>query len=304
MSVNIQDLPNEIIVEILRHLDVKSLYEAGHVCIRWESIVQVLHNKAWRKVSKVAMFNESVRIKYEAKGWIKEAHSWNQCQCLNIEMECYCYDNLEQLSEDLDVSSSIIIEHDYEYGYCELRSLEQVEAAARLASAGLWCSTLDELVIEHVDLTPSVQNLKDLIKVTKKLLLLYVRSNDFSKIFKYIKGDLFVFYHHLPGILNEAEKMSLVDVLNYSVAEFEFDPVTQKPFSLIKKYNGMGKCCNIYFRIEDEEEEDIKQSKEEAKEWANSVGWSIDIDNGYFIMKRTVLAPIWKYLNTIRKIFS
>ena len=164
-------------MEILSHLDVKSLYEAGNVCIRWESIVQVLHNKSWKKVSKVAMFNESVRFKYEVKGWIKEAHSHrNQCQCLNIEMECYCYDNLEQLSEDLDVSSSIVIEHDYEYGYCELRSLEQVEAAARLASAGLWCSTLDELVIEHVNLTSSVQNLKDLIQVTRKLLLLYVQS--------------------------------------------------------------------------------------------------------------------------------
>ena len=86
--------------------------------------------------------------------------------------------------------------------------------------------------------------------------------------------------------------MSLVDVLNYSVEEFEFDPVTQKPFSLIKEYNGMGKCCKIYFRIEDEEEEDIKQSKEEAKEWANSVGWSIDIVSPTFvIMERTVLAP-------------
>ena len=177
MSVNLNDLPNEMLVEIFSHLDSKSLYEAGQVCIRWESIVQVVHNKAFRKISKIAMFRKSTESKFKALGWIKKDHSFKQCRCLDIKMKIQCYENLELFSADLAVSSSIYIS----YGLCRLSSLEQIEAAARLSSAGIWCSSLNWISIENVDLSSSVQNLQDLIEVANEYFqLAYVQCNDFQ----------------------------------------------------------------------------------------------------------------------------
>ena len=51
-------IPNEILMEIFNHLDLQSLINAGKVCKRWRSIVNLVHEKAWswRSLAKAIPF--------------------------------------------------------------------------------------------------------------------------------------------------------------------------------------------------------------------------------------------------------
>ena len=101
-----------------------------------------------------------------------------------------------------------------------------------------------------------------------------------------------MFYQWNQETLNDADAQSLVDVLSFSVERFEFrsNPMTHQLLSVIKEYDGKGKCFRIWFGIDNDDEIERELVKEEAKVWANRVGWSLDISPiyAYVIMERTV----------------
>ena len=54
-------LPNEVLVQIFSHLEISTLNKAGEVCKRWSEVVQVIHDKAWRKLTTAVKLDQSTK---------------------------------------------------------------------------------------------------------------------------------------------------------------------------------------------------------------------------------------------------
>jgi len=128
-------VPNEILMQIFDHLDSKSLIMAGSVCKRWRSIVQMVHDKAWKSVTKAVQLKPKlIGPKFKKIGWVENEHmlhdkawkrkanqfkpkligpkfkkvgkvenehTWNICECINIARDFVFYDDIELLEADL-----------------------------------------------------------------------------------------------------------------------------------------------------------------------------------------------------------
>jgi len=92
---NQMTFPNEILMQIFNHLDSRSLNMAGSVCKKWRSMVQMVHEKAWKSMTKAVQLKpKSIGPKYKKIGWFKNKHTWNKCKCLNIARDLVFYDDL------------------------------------------------------------------------------------------------------------------------------------------------------------------------------------------------------------------
>ena len=47
-------------MKILSYLDVRSLNLVGQICQKWNDIVEILHNRAWRSVTSVVMISKNI----------------------------------------------------------------------------------------------------------------------------------------------------------------------------------------------------------------------------------------------------
>ena len=98
------NFPNEILMQIFNHLDSRSLIKAGSVCRRWRSIVQMVHEKAWKSVTKAVQLKPKlIGPKYKKIGWFRNKHTWNKCKCINIARDLVFYEDLELLEADADL---------------------------------------------------------------------------------------------------------------------------------------------------------------------------------------------------------
>ena len=99
---NQTSVPNEILMQIFNNLDSRSLNIAGQVCKRWRSVVEMVHDKAWRSLNKaVHLKPEFIGPKYKKIGWVENEHSLNICKCINIARDLVLYDNIELMDADL-----------------------------------------------------------------------------------------------------------------------------------------------------------------------------------------------------------
>jgi len=278
------NFPNEILMQIFNHLDSRSLIKAGSVCKRWRSIVEMVHEKAWKSVTKaVKLKPKLIGPKYKKIGWVKKQHTWNMCKCINIARDLVFYEDIELLEADKHREELWIF-------HKPIHDKEEAEAFIRLVAAGI----IDE--IEHLELLESetfdlstVKNLGLLLKVVTGSIKLKSVSKK-SKIFNHIKCrtlyiSSFSWNTSFCEIYTDADIENLNEVLNDKV--YMFVRVETGNFPFIKKYDGKGKCYQIelkYGIIDGDYEVKQKARKQfyleskKIKKWASSRGWKVEYD--------------------------
>jgi len=303
------NFPNEILMQIFNHLDSRSLVKAGSVCKRWRSIVEMVHEKAWKSVTKaVKLKTKLIGPKYKKIGWFKNKHTWNKCKCINIARDLVFYEDKELLEADaeLDLKQNKYDEEDWIFHKSgEIKEIydlyiydkEEAEAYIRLVAAGF----IDE--IGHLEFVESetfdfstVKNLGLLLKIVTDTIHLQFVSK-ISKIFNHINcGTLHIWNTSFREIYTYADIETLNEVLNDKVYMF-VRVGTGGNFPLIKKYDGKGKCHLIelkYGIIDGDYEVKQKARKQfyleskKIKKWASSRGWKVeyDKDDKEFILER------------------
>jgi len=273
-------VPNEVLMQIFDHLDSRSLIKAGSVCKRWRSIVQMVHEKAWKSVTKaVKLKPKLIGPKYKKIGWVKKQHTWNMCKCINIARDLVFYEDIELLEADKHREELWIF-------HKPIHDKEEAEAFIRLVAAGI----IDE--IEHLELLESetfdlstVKNLGLLLKIVTGLILLKFVSK-ISKNFNHINCvTLYIWNTSFCEIYTDADIENLNEVLNDKV--YMFVRVETGNFPFIKKYDGKGKCYQIelkYGIIDGDYEVKQKARKQfdleskKIKKWASSRGWKVEYD--------------------------
>jgi len=292
-------VPNEVLMQIFDHLDSRSLIKAGSVCKRWRSIVQMVHEKAWKSVTKaVKLKPKLIGPKYKKIGWVKKQHTWNMCKCINIARDLVFYEDKELLEADaeLDLKQNKYDEEDWifhksgeitEIDELYIHDKEEAKAFIRLAAAGF----IDEIV--HLEFVESetfdfstVKNLGPLLKiVTCSIQMQFVSK--ISKIFNHMNcGTLYIWNTSFREIYTDADIETLNEVLNDKVYMFVREG-TGGNFPLIKKYDGKGKCNHIKLTYEIiDGDYEVKQKarnqfyleSKKIKKWASSRGWKVEYD--------------------------
>jgi len=268
-------VPNEVLMQIFDHLDSRSLIKAGSVCKRWRSIVQMVHEKAWKSVTKaVKLKPKLIGPKYKKIGWVKKQHTWNMCKCINIARDLVFYEDIELLEADKHREELWIF-------HKPIHDKEEAEAFIRLVAAGI----IDE--IEHLELLESetfdlstVKNLGLLLKIVTGLILLKFVSK-ISKNFNHINCvTLYIWNTSFCEIYTDADIENLNEVLNDKVYTFVRKGTGHFPF--IKKYDGKGKCYRIELTYEKPEKQKARNQfyleSKKIKKWASSRGWKVEYD--------------------------
>jgi len=275
-------VPNEILMQIFNHLDSRNLKMVGQVSKRWRSIVEMVHDKAWRSLNKaVHLKPEFIGPKYKKIGWVENEHSLNICKCINIARDLIFYDNIELMDADLKQVEKM---------KCFIVNVEEAEAFIRLVAAGIMTS-LDNLYLANFDWTV-VKNLSLLFKIVKTFISLKLEDNisgDWPKsAFNHINCESLVIKIMNPrntgfGIFTD---LSLNEVLNDRVEEFDFEiPDGYGSFlPIIEKYDGKGKCHEIELKYNEMPNEEFGLEFEKVKEWATSRGWNVSEENDEALM--------------------
>jgi len=270
--IELTEFPNEILVKIFNYLDSSSLEVVGQVCKKWENIVLMIHDRAWKSVTKAVMLKRSIiGPKYEKRGWIEEDHSIGKCKCVEIARDLETYDDVELLNRDMELLEKI------KYGNDGLEhpSLPEIEAASRLAAAGIITSIryLDFGEIE-IDL-PNIKHLSRLLRIVEWSFCLHeVTCKDLATIFSYINCEELEICHNL-GDLTGAELESLTQVLKTGVEKFLYRLSLEPFFPSIEHYDGQGKCQDIELEYEYPEDEQDLIDMKKIKDWASCVGWTL-----------------------------
>ena len=283
LYVGVEKLPNETLENIFNNLDPSSLNVVGQVCEKWRDVVQLIHDQAWKSLTKAVMLKkDTIGPKYEGRGWIEGVHSINQCKCIDIARDLVIYTDMKKLNSDLELLESLVEIDDPEQlknemerlklTNCEFvdmicETLPEIQAASRLAAAGL-LNSIGRLTIVGIDLT-SIRHLRHLIGSVKNDLFLFnVTHSDWTTIFKFIKCEQFKFNSRA---LNDAELESLTEVLKVGVEGF-FSYENDSPLPLIENYDGKGKCKNIILLAISHFGFDIE---EKIWNWTTSRGWDL-----------------------------
>ena len=99
LYVGVEKLPNETLENIFNNLDPSSLNVVGQVCEKWRDVVQLIHDQAWKSLTKTVMLKkDTIGPKYEGRGWIEGVHSINQCKCIDIARDLVIYNDMKQIS--------------------------------------------------------------------------------------------------------------------------------------------------------------------------------------------------------------
>jgi len=286
----------EILKKIFSYLDSNSLYVAGRVCQKWSAIVQLIHDDAWRSLTKaVNLMPHKIGPKYKKKkGWIEQAHSWNMCKCVDMVRELVLYDDQELLLRDLELTVKNFKKIKRKL---LLKNCEDAEAASSLAAARILTS-IDQLNLASNTMKfdfSSERNIGHLVKIVKNRLVIHDGCNkDLPNILEHIHCRSLVIrwcLHH--KILSDADIKSLTGVLDNVVEEFIFVGVWRfgRDFSYFENYDGRGKCHVIQIEREVMHDESEEFSSVKAKEWAISRGWrwrikNADVNNRTFVILR------------------
>jgi len=182
---------------------------AGQVSKRWRSVVEMVHDKAWRSLNKaVHLKHDFIGPKYMKIGWVENEHSLNICKCINIARDLVFYDNIELMEADWkqvekfsisdDDDDDIDDNDDDEDNYNdddedndnddndnyddnediienEAYHVEEAEALIRLVAAGI-LTYLDDLTLANFDWTV-VKNLSILFKIVNGYIYLILEDN-------------------------------------------------------------------------------------------------------------------------------
>jgi len=280
LSSHLMLFPNETILKIFRHLDARSLNEAGLVCKRWSDLVQILHDESWRSLTKAVLLKaEIIGPKYKSIGWVEQEHSWKTCNCTNIASEFIPYDDIERLDHDMGIVESIKQTYNGRDSMY-FSSAYEAEAASSLAASRIFTS-IDELKIHSLmdgldgDFS-SVKNLSHLLRIVKHgVYLINLTIKDLPTFFSHICCKELEFIEH-KDTLTVKDINSLTEVLNDGVEKFKFMYGQNIRFPLIENYDGRGKCHEIQFEYYDYEEFESDLSK--IQEWALSKGWIVEVN--------------------------
>jgi len=253
-------LPNEVLMEIFCHMDPSTLYKAGRVCKRWSEVVQVMHDKAWRKMTKAVKINAKViRPKYKSRGWIVKKHSWNICKCIKIDRDLVLYEDYAQINEDFKLLNDSTLSREIFSGYVKVDNAEKAEAASRLAAAGL----IDEIDrIESTDL------------VFKKVWNFNDKTIKHTNIFRYIHCKVLDLRDIRLEDLSNADIIGLTKVMNDGVRELGIwidGEATFFPF--IENYDGRGRCKMIMLSLLSSDSNFVEFDLEKIEDWVTSRGW-------------------------------
>jgi len=280
----------EVLKKIFSYLDSNSLNVAGQVCQKWSAIVQLIHDDAWRSLTKaVNLMPNKIGPKYEKKGWIEQAHSWNMCNCVDMAREFVIYDDLELLARHLEVLDT---NYNKDLRTLTLKNFEDAEAVSSLAAARIF-TNLYILVLaadleadlaadlaslsKKIDFS-SVRNIGHLVKIVKNgVQILHGCNKDLSNILDHIQCrslgiDIYPYYAHV--ILSAADLKSITEVLDNVVEEIMFIGGFGRAFSYFENYDGRGKCSVIQMT---DYELPCDLSLAKVNLWAISRGWSIKI---------------------------
>ena len=313
-------VPNEILMQIFNHLDSRSLIIAGSVCKKWSSIVQMVHDKAWRSLTKAVQLKPRfIGPKYKKIGWVKKVHSWYNCKCINISRDLAFYDDIELMAADVKQVKKLKKEFEYEQFIIE--HVEEAEAIIRLVAAGIM-TTHDELSLtEWTGIDWSiVKNLNLLVKIVHGKFSLQLNDDltgELPKsVFNHINCETLIiqimFRNNDFRIFTETEIEGVTKVLNDRVKTLALISIYgySSFFSIIEKYDGKGKCKKIKLNYPGVSNEEFVLEFEKIKEWANSRGWNVRKFNGtmleiYALQLETNWRPLLRlngdHLDTILK---
>ena len=100
---NMEHIPVEIMTLIFSQLGNDSLFKASQVNKRWKTII---HDMAWKAISRVVKMNQLLRDNYKRFGWVEEDHFQNFCKCIFIQYRLYqCKNsNLENVTYNIPFS--------------------------------------------------------------------------------------------------------------------------------------------------------------------------------------------------------
>jgi len=271
----------EVLKKIFSYLDSNSLNVAGQVCQKWSAIVQLIHDDAWRSLTKaVNLMPNKIGPKYEKKGWIEQAHSWNMCKCVDMAKEFVIYDDLELLARHLEVLDT---NYNKDLRTLTLKNFEDAEAVSSLAAARIF-TNIDILelpdfqtISKKIDFS-NVRNIGHLVKIVKNgVQILHGCNKDLSNILDHIQCrsliiGIYPYVAHV--ILSAADLTSITGVLDNVVEEIMFIGGFGRAFSYFENYDGRGKCSVIQMT---DYELPCDLSLAKVNLWAISRGWSIKI---------------------------
>jgi len=292
--------PNETLLMIFNHLDGSSLYEVGRVCKRWSDVVQILHDESWRSLTKAVMLKaDIIGPKYKSIGWVEQKHRWNTCNCINIAREFVPYEDIELLVNDMDVLErplyqvlpiSVWMKSSDGKDSMEISTLEQAEAASRIAAARI-ITSIDNLCFDEFceDLS-SVKNISHLIGISKnKIDLIEVNCEDFANLSSnmFCKKLKIIMYNNTRKMFTDKDIDNLREVLIERVEQFQFRFGRYIKFPYIENYDGRGKCHEINFEYRFEDEEEFESDLQKVNEWASSKGWTVEVDHESKIINLT-----------------
>jgi len=242
---NYSKIPNETLLQIFSHLDTRSLMMAGKVCKKWSDIVQIIHDNAWKSLTKSVLVNaEVIRPKYKKIGWVEHRHSWNICKCINISRDLVLYDDYELLNRDM---KRVEVGPEVNRFFLRVDDEKFAEASSRLAAAGI-LQNIDILRFDDVDLS-RVKNLSYLVRIVNSVLNLTGDTFNIhrSNIFNHIDCEKLGIETH--GFLTVGDRKSLTEALNDRVNVFICNKGRQHSlFPNLENYDGRGKCSRIELR--------------------------------------------------------
>ena len=302
LHIVLAKLPNEILEEIFNYMEWSNLEVVSQVCQKWNAIVQRIHDRAWKSITKAVALKRSVSVcEYGDRGWIEEEHSMTDCLCVEIAKDLVFYGDVELLDSDVE-----LLEKNqrgprriklHELVDLEEPKLEEVQAASRLSAAGILTS-LRYVFFLQIDLS-SIKHLSYLVSNVYDILFLEdVTLNSLSEVFRHVKSRVFEISDHKPT-LSDAEIKGLTNVLYSRVEKFLYRFGSEPIFPYIEHYDGRGKCREIEFEYltnanEDEDEEqtdddpdekgfkDFILDLEKVKVWTECRGWLWSVDDMFY----------------------
>jgi len=274
--------PNEILLTIFSHLDTSSLYVTGQVCKRWCDIVKIIHDKSWRSLTNAVMLKaDIIGPNYKNRGWVEQEHSWDTCRCIEITRELVPYDDLDQMENDMEIVEYLMYPSQAYHGETSIEiknDLEHPEAASRLAAAGILTNIDDLDFCEFKHNLSSVENLGHLVRIVEnEVFFADAICKDFSTLFSDISCKSLYFLMH-KEILQDSDINRLGEVLKHRVEKFSFRLGCSINFPYIKNYDGTGKCREIVFEYdEDDDVGEFESDLSECQSWARSKGWTVEV---------------------------
>ena len=153
-NFDVGDVPKEILMKIFSNLDLSSLLMAGQVCHKWSEVVKMIHDDAWKSVTRAVMLDkETIGPNYKARGWIEEDHNLMECKCLEMSKNLFLYGDIEKFDFDLKVlftTDDTYKRFEFEEAanffrhgnkdlmlILTLQQIGEIEAIGRLAAAGI-----------------------------------------------------------------------------------------------------------------------------------------------------------------------